>query len=73
MPSPSASLWRWPIVLGVLTATGLLAALVSDSWGDPWSWVGLGVPVAVMAWFGLPRRKASASLPESPAATRSSP
>ena len=54
-------LWRWPIVMGVLSATGLLTALVSDGgWGDWWSWVGLGVPVGVMAWFawmpGRPRR-----------------
>jgi len=41
--------WAWPIALGVLTASGLLSALVSDHWGDAWSWVGLGVPVAVMA------------------------
>jgi hypothetical protein len=46
--------------MGVLSATGLLTALVSDGgWGDWWSWVGLGVPVAVMAWFawvpGKPR------------------
>lgn len=45
-------LWRWPIVLGVLSATGLLSALVSDGgWGDWWSWLALGLPVAVMAWF----------------------
>jgi len=45
-------LWGAPIVLGVLTATGLLSALVSDGgWGDWWSWLGLGIPVAVMAWF----------------------
>ncbi|SFU34399.1 hypothetical protein SAMN05216350_101430 [Polaromonas sp. YR568] len=44
-------LWRWPIVLGVLSATGLLTALVSDGWGDWWAWVALGLPVAVMAWF----------------------
>jgi hypothetical protein len=44
-------LWGWPIALGVLTTTGLLSALVSDGWGDAWSWLALGVPVAVMAWF----------------------
>jgi len=43
-------LWGWPLALAVLTASGLLSALVSDGWGDVWSWVGLGVPVAVMAW-----------------------
>jgi hypothetical protein len=50
-PSPFRRLWGWPIALGLLTASGLLSALVSDTWGDVWSWVGLGVPVAVMAWF----------------------
>ncbi|QTD44145.1 hypothetical protein [Ottowia testudinis] len=43
-------LWAWPIALGVLTASGLLSALVSDGWGDAWSWLALGAPVAVMAW-----------------------
>lgn len=52
------SLWRWPLVLGLLTASGLLSGLVSDGWGDVWAWVGLGVPVAVMLWFGLGRRGA---------------
>ena len=49
-------MWRAPIVLGVLTASGLVSALVSDHWGDAWSWVGLGIPVAVMAWYAMPRR-----------------
>lgn len=31
------ALWGWPIVMGVLTTTGLLTALVSDTWGDGWS------------------------------------
>ncbi|MFZ4288062.1 hypothetical protein [Variovorax sp. HJSM1_2] len=49
--SPFWKLWGWPIVLGVFSATGLFTALVSDAWGDVWSWIGLGVPVAVIAWF----------------------
>lgn len=54
-PSPFWALWGWPIVMAVLSATGLATALVSDAWGDWWSWVGLGVPVAVMGWFAWPR------------------
>ncbi|MDN3922072.1 hypothetical protein [Roseateles violae] len=46
-------LWAWPLALGVLSASGLLSALVSDHWGDVWSWFALGFPVLVMAWFGL--------------------
>jgi hypothetical protein len=57
-PSPFWNLWGWPIVLGVLTTTGLLTALVSDTWGDWWSWVGLGVPVAVMCWYSWARSPA---------------
>lgn len=44
-------LWGWPIAMALLTATGLLSALVSDGWGDVWSWFGLGIPAAVIAWF----------------------
>lgn len=51
--------WTWPVLLGLLTTTGLLSALVSDGWGDVWSWVALGVPVAVTAWYGW-RRQPSA-------------
>jgi hypothetical protein len=46
-------LWAWPVGLALLTASGLISALVSDAWGDAWSWFALGLPVAVMAWFGL--------------------
>lgn len=49
--------WAWPIALGALTASGLISALVSDHWGDVWSWVGLGVPVAVMAVYSLKKGK----------------
>ncbi|AFU45334.1 hypothetical protein C380_08145 [Acidovorax sp. KKS102] len=52
---PFWALWGGPIVMGVLTTTGLITALVSDTWGDWWSWVGLGIPVAVMCWYGRPR------------------
>lgn len=59
MLSPeSRRLWTWPIALGVLTTSGLLTALVSDDLGDVWSWVGLGVPVAVMAWYSWRPQKA---------------
>jgi len=47
----SARMWRWPIVLGLLSATGLVSALLSDGWGDVWAWLALGVPLLVIAWF----------------------
>jgi hypothetical protein len=50
-------IWGWPIFLGLLSATGLLSALVSEGWGDLWSWLALGTPILVMARFGWrPRR-----------------
>ena len=51
------SMWGWPLLLGVLTASGLLSALLSDGVGDVWSWFALGLPVAVAAWFGFVRSR----------------
>jgi len=55
-PARRSSLWTWPLLLNGLAASGLVSALVSDGAGDAWAWFALGVPVAVMAWFGLKRR-----------------
>lgn len=52
-------IWAWPVALAVLTASGLLSALVSDHWGDVWSWVGLGVPLAVMTRQAFKRVQAT--------------
>jgi hypothetical protein len=49
------SLWGWPVVLGLLTLSGLLSALASDDVGDVWSWIALGAPIVTMVWFGLRR------------------
>ncbi len=68
---PFLALWGWPIAMGVLTTTGLITALVSDTWGDWWSWLGLGVPVVVMCWFAW-RRPAATDLTTSPAAAAES-
>ena len=46
--------WTAPIVLGVLTAVGLISALVSDDAGDALAWLAVGAPVAVVLWY-LPR------------------
>lgn len=60
------AMWGWPLALAVLSASGLATALVSDTWGDWWAWLGLGLPVAVMGWHAWPR---SPALPASIAPT----
>ncbi|HEC58006.1 hypothetical protein LCGC14_0480440 [marine sediment metagenome] len=53
------AIWTWPIVLAVLVASGLISALVSNSWGDIWSWLALGFPVGVMTFFACRRSSIS--------------
>ncbi|MCQ4268387.1 hypothetical protein [Stutzerimonas degradans] len=42
-------IWRWPLVIGLLSLLGLLAGLVSDGAGDWLSWATLSLPVAIGA------------------------
>ena len=49
--------WRMPIGLGLLSAIGLIAALLADSVGDVLSWAALAIPVAVAVWYGLVGRR----------------
>jgi hypothetical protein len=51
--------WRAPIALGVLTASGLLSALVSDGIGDVWAWIALAAPLAVAVVCMRRRSRAS--------------
>lgn len=47
-------LFRWPLVMGLANAIGLVAALVGDGFYDLVSWGTLGLTVVVMiaAWRG---------------------
>jgi hypothetical protein len=45
------ALWGMPILLGVLTAVGLVAGLLGDGWWDMVAVGGLGVPVLVGARY----------------------
>jgi len=49
-------LWGVPIVLGVLTAIGLVAALLGDGFLDYVSAVALGIPVALGTWHSMRRQ-----------------
>ncbi|EIK54981.1 hypothetical protein YO5_19497 [Stutzerimonas stutzeri TS44] len=42
-------IWRWPLMIGLLSLLGLLAGLVSDGTGDWLSWAALSLPVAIGA------------------------
>lgn len=46
--------FRWPLLMALASAVGLVAALVGDGWYDLVSWATLGVTVVVMiaAWRG---------------------
>ena len=50
--------WGWPIVMAVLSAVGLLAALLGSGPWDWVSWLALGVPALAGCWLGLRPRPA---------------
>ena len=43
-----------PLAIGLLSVVGLVAALLGDGLWDVVSWLALGVPVVLMAWFAWP-------------------
>lgn len=53
MKSSFLRLWGMPILLGILSGIGLVAALVADGWGDMLSWLTLGLLVVLMTWYWL--------------------
>jgi hypothetical protein len=59
--SRSSGNWRTvyggPLLLGVLSIAGLLAALLSEGAGRYFSWLALGAPVALTAWFFARRKR----------------
>ena len=44
-----------PIVVGVLSIVGLLAALIGDGWWDVVSWLTLTLPILLYLFFILRR------------------
>ena len=59
--SRSSGNWRTvyggPILLGGLSVAGLLTALLSEGAGRYFSWIGVGAPVALTAWFFARRKR----------------
>jgi hypothetical protein len=56
---PLSRIFAVPLALGVVSAVGLIAALVGDDLWDAVGWLGLGIPLIVTAWCLLPVRRAS--------------
>jgi hypothetical protein len=52
------AIFRWPLAIAVLSLTGLITGLVSDTWGDALAAIGLGIPTLISLWalFARPRR-----------------
>lgn len=51
----TAKVWAIPLALALLSAAGLLSALLGDEVWDAVSWITLATPLAVLAWC-IPRR-----------------
>jgi hypothetical protein len=50
------SVYGGPLLLGLLSVAGLMTALLSEGAGRYFSWIAVGAPVLVTAWF-FARRK----------------
>jgi cytochrome c oxidase subunit IV len=50
-------IFRWPLLVALLTFAGLLSALVGDDEWDAMSWALLSVPVALCVVFSLMRKE----------------
>jgi hypothetical protein len=46
----TSQIWGMPIVIGILSAIGLLSALLGDGVWDALSWAALATPVVVTLW-----------------------
>jgi len=46
-------IWAMPVLLGLVSACGLIAALLFDSSGDAVSWFALAAPVVTALWYGV--------------------
>ncbi|MBD9413114.1 hypothetical protein IB234_00965 [Pseudomonas sp. PDM16] len=51
-------IFRWPLLLAVLSLFGLISALVGDEVYDLLSWLSLGIPLVLLGWvwWRMPRR-----------------
>lgn len=50
-------IWFAPVVLATVSMLGLISALLGDGAYDMTAWLGLGAPVATVAWALAWRRR----------------
>lgn len=50
------STFALPVIIGLASTVGLVAALVGDGWMDALSWLGLAAPVLAISWAMTRRR-----------------
>ncbi|MGQ0792808.1 MAG: hypothetical protein ACT4NX_01840 [Deltaproteobacteria bacterium] len=50
------AVFRAPMIIAIVSLTGLLSALLGDHLWDAVSWATLGAPVGVAAWHAALRR-----------------
>ncbi|PPK76189.1 hypothetical protein B0F87_104281 [Methylobacter tundripaludum] len=46
-------IWGMPVLLGLVSVSGLIAALLFDGIGDAVSWLALAAPVVTALWYGV--------------------
>lgn len=49
--------WGLPIIIGILSAIGLVSALTGDGLYDLLSWLTLGIPVVLAVWYLIKPKK----------------
>ena len=47
------AVWGWPVAIAIVSAIGLVGALVGDGAWDWLAWFGLGMPAVAALWLGL--------------------
>ncbi|MBY6265949.1 hypothetical protein EI613_29130 [Azospirillum sp. 412522] len=56
-PLPLPAIFGLPAAIALVTAAGLVAALLDDGLMDAVSWAALSVPVLTTVWFWCRRRR----------------
>ena len=51
VPQITRQIWTVPIALGIVSAIGLVSALLGEGMWDALSWVTLTAPIAAALWF----------------------